>query len=907
MAIPLLTTKLYVPPPRPGLVARPHLFEQLQQGLRGALTILTAQAGFGKTTLLGEWLHHTRLPAAWLSLDEEESDFARFWSYVVAALQTLHPGLGQSTVQLLQGPQPLSIQQVLTPLLNQIAALPVADSKTIVLILDDYHHISAPVVHEGVAFLLDHQPPQMHLVIAARADPPLPIYRYRARGQLTELRADDLRFTPLETTAFLNAQMGLSLSAEEVEALEARTEGWIVGLQLAALSLQGRSDPQRFIQAFTGSHHYILEYLTEEVVHHQPQAVQRFLKQTSVLDRMCAPLCDALQAGEAADGEAMLAELQRRNLFLVALDDEGHWYRYHHLFADLLRNLLRKEAGPQQMHELYRRASVWHEQQGSTSEAIKYACQAQDFERAAVLVEEAAQSLLALGQVRMLLAWIECLPQGLVQRQPRLSIYYGWTLHLGGQTEQAQHVLYQVREKLHSLPPAPEVAVLRGELAVLLTSIATLREDTDTVLREGQEALSHLPVDDPVSRGRVLIALGTAHAYTDQLDRAERAWNQARGFALQGNNPFLATAAMELLAGMQVYHQGRLRAGAGTLEEILELGTAADGSPRSFASTAYVLLADVHLEWNELEAAAGYLARGHELQQRSGVGYGSLFAHCAQARLRRAEGDPQAVLDALQMAEHALDAYPMKHMIVHLAACQVRLRVWLGDVETALGWAEGHPATIGRQFPEALPAYLREVQQMARARVYLARGETERALRMTTDLEEQARAAGREAHAIELGLIQALAWQAHGDTAAAEQALGRSLALAGPEGYVRIFLEGGTPVAKLLGQVAGQGLVADHVESLLAEFATGTERASLQGGPTRATASRSAWPWPEPLTRRERQVLGLIAEGRSNREIAERLTISLNTVKKHSSNIYSKLQVESRTEAAARARELDLL
>jgi LuxR family maltose regulon positive regulatory protein len=813
-------------------------------------------------------------------------------------------------------------------LVNEIAALAQnLPATNVILVLDDYHHISAPQIHEGLSFLLEHQPPNLHLVISTRADPPLPIFRLRARGQLVELRTDDLRFTPGEAADFLNSVMGLDLAPEDVEALEARTEGWIAGLQLAALAMQShrpasrgepirqsRPDARAFIDAFGGGHHYVLEYLTEEVVRRQSEPLRRFLMQTSILDRLNGSLCDAVCFSSAEtegspsgtaltgwdDGDAVLADLVRRNMFIIPLDAEQGWYRYHHLFADLLGNLLRKELPVERVRDLYLRASRWHEGKGDLASAIQYALRAPDYERAADWIEQVAQTFIAQGQLTTLLRWLDSLPGDLLRARPRLRLYQGWALNLSGQIDAAHQVLQETKAALERHPPSPNNEALRGQLAVLLTGIATQREDTATVIQEAQEALALLPDEDGTSRARAYVALGTAHAYEDRAEEAAQVWQQARDLALEANNPFLATASIEMLTGTQIYHQGRLRAGVRNLQQVLDLGTTPDGKLLPFTGTAHAFLADVYLEWNDLESAAAYLDKGRELLREGGIGYGLIHTFCAKARLARAQGDAQGALRALQTAEQALAAHPLWHMVLHLLSRQVQVRLWLDDVETAMRWAEGDPDTLNHEIPENLPLYLREVQQISLARVHLARQDAEGALAALHGLEEQARAAGHLAQALDISLLNALAWQAQGEPATALQSFKRSLSWAEPEGYLRLFLEAGTEVIPLLRRAASRGIRPEYVDKLLLAF--GVE--GRAGVPDIQPSSPQ--PLPEPLTPRELEVLSLICDGLSNSEIARRLTVTLNTVKKHSSHIYGKLDVSSRTQAIVRARELGL-
>ena len=902
----LLTTKLFVPPPRPNQVARPRLIGRLEEGLRlgHRLIVLSAPAGSGKTTLLSHWIHQQDVDAGWLSLDAEDSEPTRFWRYVIAALQTLRQDLGQEALQAFGTAQPFAAQALVTSLLNDVAALAQSGSATpLVLVLDDYQHITTPAVHEALGFLLEHQPPNLYLVIATRADPPLPLFRLRARGQLTELRSADLRFTPGEASTFLNATMNLGLGPEEIQALEARTEGWIVGLQLAALALLSGScllgqAESADLSAFIGSHRYVLEYLTEEVVRSLAEPVQHFLLWTSVLERLCGPLCDAVTGN--VDGAAMLANLEGQNLFIVPLDAEQRWYRYHHLFGDLLSNLLRNELAPEEIRALHARASEWHERHGRPDGAIHHALQAHGFARAASLIEAEAQTMVAQGRLNTLSGWLEALPQDLLEERPQLLLYRGWALSLSGQPERAEQVLREAKATLYGLPASDEVHLLRGQLAVLLAGLATLREHPATVIREATEALDCLPETDLVSRGRVYVALGTAYAYEDRPQEATQTWQQARDLALEAGNPFLATAAIEMLAGTQIYHQGRLGAAAADLQRVLDLGAMKGGRHLPFTGTAHALLGEIHLERDDLDAAAAYLDKGIELLGQGGIGYGRVHTFCASARLARAREDAEGALEALQVAEQALAGHALWHMILHLAAYEVQLRLWLGDLEGAARWAEGDPTVIKRAMPETLPLYLGEVQQISRARLHLARQEPELALVALTGLGEQALGAGRMAQAIQIDLLRALAWQAQGESNAALTSLEQALAWAEPEGYVRLFLEAGPGVIPLLRKAASRDLRPRYAGRLLAAFGVDQRHAV---SPVQAI---EAQPLPEPLTPRELEVLRLICEGLSNRDIAEQLTVTLNTVKKHSSHIYGKLGVRSRAQAIVQAQQLGL-
>jgi LuxR family maltose regulon positive regulatory protein len=868
MDVSILTTKLYIPPPRPNLVPRPHLVERLDEALRlgHKLTLISASAGSGKTTLLGEWAAGCDLQLCWLSLDEDDNDLARFWAYVVAALQTIHLQLGQSILPMLQGPQPPHVRSILPPLLNEVAALP----EPIALVLDDYHLVTEGAIHDGVAFLLGHLPQRLHLTIATRADPPLPIARLRARGQLTELRADDLRFTPEEAATFLNDVMGLGLRPEDVAALEARTEGWVSGLHLAALSMQGRKDAHAFIETFTGSHHYILEYLIEEVLSHQPEPVQRFLLQTSILDRLCASLCDAL-TGEH-DGADMLERLQRDNLFVIPLDDERRWHRYHHLFGDLLRKQLRQATPPEQRSELHRRASRWHEENSLLEQAVKHARMAGDFERIAEIAEQAAGDSLLDARLTTLLRWVDALPEDVLRAHPRLQIYRAWALYMNGHLEAAQQALGDCRQTLEILPPSHESDGLRRALTRLLDTID-------------------------------MVARGLMYSMDNKIEEAMRVCSQARDVALEDGHIFLAAQATEGLALAQ-YHQGRLRASAQSCQQVIDLGVQS-AAQAPLAAAGYVELAGIHIEWNDLEKAADLLDEALALCREWGIVQTLNEAYTARSHLLQLRGDIEGAWDVLEKAREFGSMEGDSSLVnFRLATQQARLNLAAGEPEKAVRWAEGTRAAFASgERGQQLPAAFIETLQTTLARAYLAQDEAKEALAVLEPLLGPAETAGAFLHVIEVCALKALALHALGDTSAALAALERSLALAEPEGFVRVYLNEGAPMAALLQEATARSIVLDYANRLLAAF--GVWEYEGMGGLTPTHVHTQSL--TEPLTPRERDVLHLINQGLSNQQIADELVIALNTVKRHTSSIYGKLGVKSRTQAIARARELGLL
>jgi len=874
MTTPLLRTKLYIPPVRPGLVPRPRLIQRLDEGLRlgHRLTLVSAPAGFGKTTLLSEWVARCGRPVVWLSLDEGDNAPKRFWAYVVAAFQTVLPRVGEATLAVLQLPQLPPAEAILTPLLNDLAAGP----NDVILVLDDYHVISAEAIHEGIAFLLDHQSQGLHLGLSTRAAPPFSIVRLRARGQLTELRDAGLRFTAGETEAFLNNLMGLELSPEDVKALAARTEGWIVGLQLAALSMQGRSDVQEFVAAFAGSHHYILEYLTEEVLSRQSPPVQHFLTRTSILDRFCVPLGDAVTGRD--DGDAMLAYLQQNNLFVVSLDNDRRWYRYHRLFADLLRDRLRQEVGAEDLAELHRRASAWHEANGSLGEAVEHALAAGDFKGVARLAEQAARASLLDSRLTTLLGWLETLPERVLHARPRLRIYRAWALFLNGQLDLAEQMLRDARQALQSWPSSPKDDALRDELTRLLDTMEA-------------------------------IAAGLTYGLYGNVEQAVRSSLRARALADKDGSVLLVALATEALA-LARYYQGRLRESAQTCRQVIELaerhaGTTEQALPLPLAAAGYVELAGISIEQNELGEAARCLDRAFALCRQGGGAKTLVEAHVAQSRLELALGDLKAAHEALRRAEQV---YPFKAPYsvtgFRLVVQRARLNLAAGALSEVTGWIRELAARFApERAKRALPVTYREVLQMMLARVRLAQGEAKAALVILEPLYGPAEDAGRWGQVVEVCLLKALALQAMDRTEAALKQLERSLEWAEPEGYVRPYLEGDGPARDLLAIFSRRASFPPH----LRRYARKLLEAFDSGAGEEPETSGSCPALVEPLTRRELEVLRLMAAGLNAPEIAQELAVAPSTVRSHIKSFYRKLDAHSRYKAIERARALHLL
>ena len=812
------------------------MVERLNEGVSSGckLTLVSAPAGFGKTTLVSEWVAGCGQPVAWLSLDAGDNDPARFLAYFVAALQTISAGIGAGVLAALESPQPPPTEPLLTTLINEITTLPDHPSTPLrtgfILVLDDYHTIDSKPVDQTLIFLVEHLPPQMHLVIATREDPSLPLARLRVRGHLTELRAAELRFTPAEAAEFLNRAMGLNLSAEEIAALEARTEGWIAGLQLAAISMRGHQDTASFIKSFTGSHHFVLDYLMEEVLGQQSESVQTFLLRTSILDPLCGPLCDAVLLGDAnwhptpsasgqeTAGQETLEYLEHANLFIVPLDDERRWYRYHHLFADLLRQRLHQSTGTSArgegrgVAELHSRASQWYEDHGLELEAFQHAAAANDVGRAEHLIDEKGLHLHLRG-VAAILDWLASLPTTVLDARPSLWVRHASALLVGGQTT-------GVEEKLRAAEAALAVALQGAE---------------------------------PDDKTRALIGQIAAHRATlalndSQLDAQSRALDTYRRYLqLLGDQPPLS------------------------------------------ANEAYLGMGRIFYEWNDLDAAEQHGQQSLQLARQYDKSI-DRFVICEVfiARLKLARGDVAGAAAMLAETEQSVRQNNFVQRMPEVAAVQVKVLLRQGNLAAAADLAGKYE----------LP--------LIRARVLLAQGDPSAALAVLRPLRQQMEAQGLADERFKAMILQAVALRANGDKDEAVQSLGEALALAEPGGFIRIFVDEGAPMAHLLSEAAAEGIMPDYVGKLLAAF----EDLTKDEGPTTQLAS-SVRSRPsslvEPLSPRELEILRLITQGLSNREIGERLFLALDTVKGHNRTIFDKLQVQSRTEAIARARELGLL
>jgi len=877
MPTPILATKLYIPPLRPHVVIRPRLIERLNEGLHRKLTLIAAPAGFGKTTLVSAWMAGCDQQVAWLSLDKGDSDPTLFLTYLVAALQTIAPTIGGGVLGALQSSQPPPTESILTALLNESTTIP----DHFVLVLDDYHVIDAKPIDHALTYLVEHLPPQMHLVIATREDPQLPLARLRARGQLTELRATDLRFTPSEAAAFLNQVMGLNLSAQDIARLSTRTEGWIAGLQLAALSMQGHQDTASFIRSFTGSHHFVLDYLVEEVLGQQDARLQTFLLRTSILDRLCGSLCDAVLLTPSGSGQETLEYIEHANLFLVPLDNERRWYRYHQLFADLLRQRLQSSTGDEvgDVTELHRRASVWYEDNGLEIEAFHHAIAANDIERAERLIEGEGMPLQFRGAGAPVLNWLESLPRTVLDARPSLWVTYASALLFGGRHTAVEQKLQAAEAALQSTEPDDRIADLVGRIASMRATLAVIQHDGETIITQSRRALEYLHPNNLPVRTATTWTLG--YAYQLQGDRvaASQAYTEVISIGKSFGDSIYTLAATINLGQLQEAGN-QLSMAAESYRRSLQL---AGDPPQRMACEAHLGLARVFYEWNDLEAAEQHGQQSAQLARQILVDSFAAY-EVFVARLKLAQGDVSGAATVLDEAEAFVRRHRFVFRMPDVAAAQVLTLLRQGHLAAAAHLAQTHDLPISQ------------------ARVHLAQGDTSAALAVLLPWRRQVEAKGWADERLKVMVLQAVALHMNGDKDKAVQLLFDALTLAEPGGFIRLFVDEGLPMAHLLSEVADFGRMPGYTGKLLAVL-----KAEAQKREDTSSPSPPAQPFLEPLSPRELEVLHLMAAGLSNQEMCERLFVALDTVKGHNRKIFGKLQVQRRTEAVARARELGLL
>jgi LuxR family maltose regulon positive regulatory protein len=906
MVTSILATKLYIPPTRPNIVLRSRLIERLNEGLQHKLTLISAPAGFGKTTLVSEWVAGSKQPVAWLSLDEGDNDPTRFLTYLVAALQTIAAHIGNGALAALHSSQPPPTESILTTLLNDITTI----SGSFILVLDDYHLVDSQPVDQALVFLVEHQPPQMHLVITTREDPPLPLARLRARGQMAELRDADLRFTPVEAADFLNRVMSLNLSAQEIAALENRTEGWIAGLQLAALSMQNRQDTAGFIKSFTGSHRFVLDYLVEEVLQRQPERVRSFLLQTSILDRLNGPLCNVITDQE--DGKAMLEALERGNLFVVPLDDRRQWYRYHHLFAEVLQTYLREEQ-PDWVSMLHRRASIWFEQNDLPAEAIRHALAANDFDRSAELIERVWLAMDLSYQSATWLGWVKALPEEMIRARPVISMGYAWALLNSGELEASEA---RLRDAEYWLEPentqaenstARMVVVDEVEFRSLPASIASARAyralalgDISGTKKYARQTLALVPENDSIRRTQATALLGLAEYASGDLQAAEQELLKFQALMWQVNDVANAIGITFILANIKLV-QGRLREAVSAYRQSLQLAESRGAPSFLGASDLYRGLSELLCEQGDLETAAQHLQTAQQLGEQGDLTGWPHRLCVAQARMKESQGDLAGALVLLDGAERKYVRNPLPDRPI--GALKVRTWVRQGRLAEALAWVREQNLS-----PDDDLSYLHEFEHLTLARVLIGRYKTDRAdgdlqaaMGLLERLMQAAEEGGRNGSVIEILVLQSLALQAQGSQEHALASLERALALAEPEGYVRIFVDEGQTMRSLIEKLSRNRdhPLSDYMDKLLAAFAQST------AAPGSAVFQQKSG-MIEPLSERELEVLKLLRSELSGPEIAQQLLVSLNTLRTHTKNIFTKLGVNNRRAAVRRAEELNL-
>jgi LuxR family maltose regulon positive regulatory protein len=912
MSTALLSTKYHLPPAAPDRITRARLLERLDELLTPGqrLGLVSAPAGSGKTTLARAWVEHlaparpgrekiSPLRFAWLSLDEEDNDVATFLSYLAAALQATSVDFNPDVIATPPPNQPGPLpppRVLLAGLINQLADLP----GLTVLVFEDYHFISAAPVHECVGFLLEHLPENTRLVILTRAESLLPISRLRVRGQLVEIRQADLCFNQAETAEFFNACMGLQLTPAEIDLLTQRTEGWAAGLQMAALALRALPDAAHksaeFIQTFSVSHRFVLDYLMDEVFTRLPEETRSFLLDTAILDRFCAGLCEEVLREHPPGGiEALLLSLQNANLFLIPLDEQRCWYRYHHLFSELLRSRLRQSVSSQKLNERLQRAAAWFASQGLTEEAINYSLQAGDFERAVVLMESCVREVMSRGQQGKLQRWMAALPVALVVMHPLLRMYQALAHFLVGDSSTAIKIVEETSQALDELPESSDLRAHKDELLSILAMSSLNVDDPQRVILLAQDALDHMAETKLTPRARLLFAQGIAYSMTGDK-RALPLITQAQELARQAGNLYLVSNILSFQAYALNSFLLQLHSSWKLSQQIIDLCTPPKegGGQSCLVGLGLVGQAGVALEWNDLDTAAHQLSQGIELTWQGGLTAYFFFALLTQARLAQAMGDLPAAAAALNEAMRYSSLISNQLTVVLLIQAQVRLCLAAGQIEAAARWAGGEELPIGSAFL----GLTQEILSLTQARVLLAQDRPEEALMQLDRLIPPAESGGRMAHVLKGSLLKALAlYMLHQDALAP---LRRALQLGQPEGVTLLFLETGQPLRDLL--LAYRTRLGD----LTAEAERLLRLLHPQGEPD-ASRTFAATDLVEQLTLREIEVLRLLYAGKSNQEIAAALFLSLSAIKKHTGNIYGKLSVASRAQAIARARELKLV
>lgn len=890
----LLNTKLNVPPVRQSHVHRIELIQKLDKLHEYKLALIVASPGYGKTALISEWISQTPLQVVWFSIEAADNDPVRFWDYVIAAIQTVHPHIGDKTLILLHEPQPLPVETILSTLINELSAFP----DLLTLVLDDYHNIETSAIHDGLAFLVEHMPSQLRLIITTRTDPPLPLARMRVRGQLLEVRSSDLRFLPQQSATFFTDVMGLTLTPGEVEALDSRVEGWIAGLQLAGLALQGKVNRAEFIASFAGNHHYLLDYLGDEILDRQPEAINQFLLQTSILERLNAELCDTVTG--SVDSRAVLEYLERNHFFVIALDDNRQWYRYHRLFADFLHHRLKLKY-PDHVKALHQRASRWFESNGLQTEAISHALTAQDNERAAELVQGIAELLIwRRNEHNTLLGWLTALPDSVLQQYPRLFVYHAWVLHLTNQMSAAKQ---RIRDAENALNHTNSTDLLiEGMLSAVHSTLTGLHQQFPETLTLARQALEHLPEDAVSWRCMAAINLGITYSYIGDVLEAAEVLSYAMELSQEIGSSFAMLSAFWHLSSLQTA-QLNLRDAEYTCQQ-LEHATHMPGL-QTFPTSGYValLLGEINMERNELDSAEPYLLESTEQINPESFPIALLRAYVAMSRLKTLQNDVEGAEHYWHLAEQLERMIKLQGRVTLLSIYRARRWLEQGHLDAVERWAMENQLGLDDEF-----SYHREGYYLILARLYIARGDSyDKALYLLDHMVKRADDSQRNGSLIRALILQALAFYASDDSPKSIASLSRALSLAAHEQPIRVFVDEGQVMAQLLKKILDIQSKGQLANSISTEYIADLLKALGKHSPAPTTTRRAVGHRADTLSERELEVLRLLADGLESNEIAERLVIAVDTARKHIKNIYGKLDVHSRWEAIKHAQTFNLL
>jgi len=906
---PFLATKVSIPLLRSSLVPRPRLIQCLKAGIERKLVLVSAPAGFGKTTLLSDWAHQSNMPVTWFSIDSSDNNPLQFYSYVIASLQKVDKNMGKAALSMLQSPQPPPLESSLITLINSIAP----DLHHMALVLDDYHLVDSAKIHESLAFLIDHLPAQMHIIMATRADPLLPLARLRARNQLIEIRAAELSFTKEEIEEFFNGKLKLGLSSDEIGMLASRTEGWISGLQLAAHSLRERSDKSVFIKEFKGDNRHVVDYLVEEVLNRQPAPIQNFLMQTSILSRLSAGLCEAIT--KQRNCQNLLDELERADLFIFPLDNGRNWFRYHQLFADLLRQRLLGQFQGDKVKELHRNAYEWHLRNGYREEAMEHALAAEDFDLVSDLLEVIAESVWDRDGLISLLRWLNALPDKVFSSRLNLLIIHARSLNMAGKQEEAEAKLRVAELLLESLrgetvevptlnskhPGRLNKSEILGRIATIRAFISAYKGDLAGIKHHARMAIISLNKRDLMWRSVAATTLGFAHGWSGDGDMmsARFAFSEAIAVSEQGGNTYFYLFAKSCLAHIDGL-QGRLKQAEESYRQLLRFAEDEDLCLTGLTASIISSLGLVLCEKNAIEEGTRLVREGLELAQR---GYDMVTLASSRLNMARAlfyRSDIDQALAQIQESENILSEYDIPPWITH-AASALKAWMWLrrGQRNDVLRWVAERELDC-----DTVLNSRRESEYLVLVRFLVVQGEYEDARRWLDRLIPDAEAGMRVSSMIQMRLIRAQIYYAQNILPDALEELGLALYLGEPGNFVRTFVVEGKPIAELLEKICdkdksvqdeGQkGFSHSYAKKLLSVFRTEAK-------------SKKATCLDEPLSERECEVLSLIAAGLSNNDIAQKLFLSLNTVRTHTKSINAKLDVHSRTQAVARAKELGLL